>query len=109
MTVEVDILGSKYSIIKSNKLEDAKLENFAGYCDSSVNQIVIDTFKTDESSIADLGKYEREVIRHEVIHAFLIESGLNDSSWGRNEEIVDWFALQFPKILKVFQDLNVLN
>lgn len=108
MTIEVDVLGTKYSIIKSNKAEDMKLENFAGYCDTSVNQIVIDTFKTDNLSVADLGKFESEVIRHELVHAFLHESGLADNSWGDNEEIVDWIALMFPKMLKVFEELHVI-
>ena len=108
MSIEVDVLGTRYSIVKSNKLEDAKLKNFAGYCDTSINQIVIDTFKTDNLSMADLDKFEKEVIRHELVHAFLTESGLADSSWGSKEEIVDWIALQFPKMLKVFQELHVI-
>ena len=108
MTVEVDVLGTKYSIIKSNKADDVKLERFSGYCDTSVNQIVIDTFKADDLSVADLGKYEKEVLRHELVHAFLSESGLADCSWGGNEEIVDWISLMFPKMLKVFQELDVI-
>jgi hypothetical protein len=108
MTIEVDVLGTKYSIVKSDKAKDVKLENLAGYCDSSVNQIVIDTFKTDNLSKSDLNQYEKEVIRHELVHAFLIESGLDDCSWGGNEEIVDWIAKQFPKMLKVFEELNVI-
>ena len=108
MSVEVDILGSTYSIIKSDKVNDGKLESLAGYCDSSVNQIVINTFKPDTMSIADLDHFEKEVVRHEVIHAFLNESGLGDNSWGCNEEVVDWIALQFPKIMKVFNELDVI-
>lgn len=108
MAIEVDVLGTIYSIEKSNKMDDLKLGNLAGYCDTSVNKIVIDTFKPDNLSKADLDKYEKEVIRHELIHAFLYESGLEDCSWGVNEEMVDWIALQFPKMLKVFQKINVI-
>ena len=108
MTIEFDVLGTRYSIVKSNKVKDVKLENLAGYCDSSVKQIVIDTFKPDDMSKQDLNQYEQEVIRHEIIHAFLNESGLSDCSWGCNEEIVDWFALQFPKMAMVFKELNVI-
>ena len=108
MAIEVDILGSKYSIVKSDKTKDAALESLSGYCDPTVNKIVIDTFKPDTFSKEDLEKYENEVIRHELIHAFLTESGLSDSSWAANEEIVDWFAIQSPKILKVFEELNVI-
>ena len=53
-------------------------------------------------------------IRHEVVHAFLEESGLSDCSlrpemaWARNEEMVDWIAIQFPKMLEAFKWLEVL-
>lgn len=108
MAIQVDVLGTMYSIVKSDKLEDPKLENLAGYCDSSVKEIVIDTFKSDNLSKADLTSYEKEVIRHELIHAFLNESGLGDCSWGCNEEIVDWIAIQFPKMLKAFKNIDVI-
>ena len=54
---------------------------------------------------------ERLTLRHEVIHAFLNESGLTSSSngvdcWALNEEMVDWIAIQYPKIRKVFQQLG---
>ena len=37
----------------------------------------------------------KKVIRHELVHAFLFESGLSVNSWADNEEIVDWIAIQF--------------
>ena len=51
----------------------------------------------------DLVAYQRKVIRHEIVHAFLYESGLWQNSygskcWAQNEEMVDWFAIQEPKI-----------
>ena len=48
-------------------------------------------------------------MRHELIHAFLFESGLaENSNWARNEEMVDWIARQFPKMAKTFQEVKVL-
>lgn len=49
-------------------------------------------------------KRHSEVMRHEVIHAFFNESDLSDYS--NNEELVDWLAMQFPKMFKVFQELG---
>lgn len=45
------------------------------------------------------------VYTHELIHAFLFESGLHTNSddivaWALHEEMVDYFALQWPKINK---------
>lgn len=45
-----------------------------------------------------------EVCRHEIIHAFLFESGLIDEC--SDEQLVNYLAMQIPKMLKVFQELN---
>lgn len=55
----------------------------------------------------------RNVIRHEVTHAFLFESGLSENTgysacWATNEEMIDWFAIQSPKIFKAFKELDIL-
>ena len=58
--------------------------------------------------------YARKTLRHEITHAFFNESGLQssantyDEAWPKNEEMVDWFAIQSPKIFKVFQELDIL-
>ena len=43
----------------------------------------------------------RQVIRHEIIHAMLHESGLNE--YAHDETLVDWIALQFDKINKIVE------
>ena len=48
--------------------------------------------------------YVRKVKRHEIIHAFLLESGLAEcSDWAQNEEMVDWLARMGPKINTAWQ------
>ena len=47
-------------------------------------------------------------LRHEIIHAFLFESGLHSCSndikcWALNEEMIDFFALQYEKINKTLE------
>lgn len=103
----VNILGVKYTIKESNKLDDFMLEHNDGYCDPSTKTIVIDTFKDFPDSMGDLETYRRQVIRHEIIHAFLFESGLHANSWATNEEIVDWIAIQFPKLLRAFEQCSI--
>lgn len=62
----------------------------------------------------NIAEYNKKVLRHEIIHAFLRESGLSgnsmqyDGAWAQCEEMVDWIAIQFPKILKAFQDADCL-
>lgn len=106
MTVEV--LGTKYEIIESDKVQDYILENNDGYCDFSTKKIVIDTFKNTSDSMEDLEKYRKQVIRHELVHAFLFESGLDASSWGKNEEIVDWIAIQSLKLFEAFMKVDAI-
>jgi hypothetical protein len=104
----VDVLGTQYKIIESDRVKDENLEHGDGYCDHSTKSIVIDTFKNSPGSLEDLDKYRKQVIRHELVHAFLFESGLGADSWGKNEEIVDWIAYQFPKMLDAFVKVDVI-
>ena len=110
---KVSILGTEYTVFERTESEDARLKHCDGYCDTSTKEIVIRLIERDLMSKRNLGQYRNVVIRHEVIHAFLAESGLDGNGhkaghWETNEEMVDWFAIQFPKIMKAFQDLEVL-
>lgn len=104
----VNILGAQYEIIESDRVKDMNLENNDGYCDFSTKKIVIDTFKNTPGSMEDLEKYRKQVIRHELVHAFLFESGLDGSSWANNEEIVDWIAIQSEKLFNAFMEVDAL-
>lgn len=104
----VDILGTRYTMTESDKVKNMNLNNADGYCDHSTKKIVIDTFQDSPGSLEDLESYRKLVKRHELIHAFLFESGLGSESWGTNEEIVDWIAFQFPKMLEAFQKTNAI-
>lgn len=45
-----------------------------------------------------------------VLGATLYECGLNDSSdWARNEELIDWLAIQLPKINVLFEKAGVTS
>ncbi|ENY8956223.1 TPA: hypothetical protein KOS69_003548 [Clostridioides difficile] len=108
--MEIDVLGTKYNIIRGCSEEEEPLtKKYDGFVDDTVKKIVISKMKPSEESLERLDVYEKEVIRHEIIHAFLNESGLkSNSDWARNEEIIDYFAIQFPKMLKVFMQIDVL-
>ncbi len=117
----VKILGTDYKIFLRGFKEDPLFEkrSIDGYCDDVAKEIVICRISTypgyEEENPEYCQKMERQTLRHEVIHAFLSESGLEHSSlqysggWAKNEEMVDYFALQFPKLLSVFRELNCLE
>ena len=75
--------------------------------------MVIKAEPTDDS-VKDLEAYMRKVTRHEIVHAFFLESGLHGNSlhceepWATNEEMVDWFAFQGAKIYKAWEEANAL-
>jgi hypothetical protein len=107
--MKVKVLGERYEVIESNCAEDLTLAGASdGYCDHTTKSIVIDTFKPSDDSLGDLERYRKQVIRHELVHAFLFESGLGANSWGSNEEIVDWIAAMFPKMLEAFEEVDAI-
>ncbi len=105
--MKVNVLGTEY-IIKVDS--DYLKENGAdGVCKSYDKEIVIREnadflCPNDKAETKELRK--KEVIRHELIHAFFDESGLNDYS--QNEQLVDWLASQFPKMLQAFKEVDAL-
>ena len=106
--MNVNVLGTEYSINETNQLDDAYLNDMDGYCDHTTKSIVIDTFNPLPGSVKNLEEYKKQVIRHELVHAFLFEAGLGGNSWANNEEIVDWIAHMFPKLMKAFKDADAI-
>lgn len=73
---EVHILGTRYSIRIIDE-DDYRYDREAdGWCDPSVKEILIFNYKQSAESVKDLIAYQKKVLRHEIVHAFLYESGL---------------------------------
>lgn len=107
--MKVSILGTQYTIEKKKVEEDVLLEDRAGYCDNTTKNIVTCFLKPEIGSAIDVAPEEKRLLRHEILHGFMYESGLDENSnWGADEELIDWIAIQFPKILKVFEEANCL-
>lgn len=107
----VRILGTEYTVIIASKEDDAFLNSCDGYCDKTSKKIVIK--EKDKNNELDLfEEYQKKIMRHEIIHAFLFESGLHENfkheEWGHDETMIDWVAAQFPKILKAFKEVDAL-
>ena len=107
----VTILGKKWRVEYKKMDEDKYLKEGPadGYCDWTTRRIVIGD--SMDGSLGDMDRYQRKVVRHEIIHAYLFESGLQESSvgidaWARNEEMVDWFARMIPDMVKTWTELG---
>lgn len=111
----VDILGSKWTIKYVD--DDPAFEQSEGFTNDAAREITIENVKiSDDPLLYDMqSQYinQKRVLRHELIHAYLYESGLGDSSnncdaWAVNEEMVDWFARNIPKMIVTFKELKCL-
>lgn len=108
----VSVLGTDYSIYLNVPVDaDERTRNLSGFCDKTSKRIVIS--KITDTNLDEPTEYGKYVIRHELIHAFLFESGISgDTTWDTGEEhpehMVEWIGMQFPKMMKVFEELGVL-
>ena len=115
---KLNILGTDYTVYIRTEDEDPVLKACAGYCDNTMHMIIVETVTKRDADAPDLvGDYEsfqRRALRHEIIHAYLFESGLGgDADYGANgnvhpEMMIDWYARQAPKIWQTWQEAGAL-
>lgn len=117
---KINVLGTIYTVERKAYTECEEFENFGwgAFCNEITKRIVIgkiNTFPNMQNESKEVcERMEKGSLRHEIIHAFFNESGLSASSikcdcaWAKNEEMVDWIAIQSPKIFKLFNDLDLL-
>ena len=118
---EVNILGTTYRI-DVVKYDDDKIferDSCSGYCEIYRHRIVLCDLNTldDTKELPEEARDRamRRTLRHEIVHAFLLESGLCDnglvfaSSWAANEEMVDWIAIQGPKLYEAWKSADALD
>ena len=104
---KISILGTDYEYRVGTVNEDPELEGIGGYCEPykkiiSVNFAEYINDKYDDSRIPRI----KEVKRHEIIHAFVRESGVYDKF--DEELIAAWLSTQFTKMLEVFQQIDAI-
>lgn len=116
----VNVLGTDYTVTVKKYDEDEYFRkiNCGGYCNGSTKKIVLCDLQTypdwEDEDAETLEESRKRILRHEIVHAFFEESGLSDNgnqvegSWARNEEMVDWIALQGPKIHKAWQEAGAI-
>lgn len=107
----INVLGTDYTIEKRTSAEDDLLLEMDGYCDKTSKRLVV--AEKDKKCDLDLfEEYQKKVLRHEIIHAFMYESGLGEN-WehkniGQEETVVDWFAIQGLKIYNAWKQADCI-
>lgn len=120
MEKKINVLGAEYTIRFYDYKDKPIFEKrgVVGYhngIDKEIAVVLMNTHPAFEDETEEHCRLiEKDTLRHEITHAFFYQSGLAESSlqfdagWATNEEMVDWIALQFPKMLKAFQDADCL-
>lgn len=104
---EIDILGVEYTI-KGDNANNPKLIDSNAYCELYSKEIVYDENLKhnyyDCRSVENFEEFAKKVLRHEAMHAIFHESGCTE--WETNEALVDFIAVQYPKIKKIFDKIE---
>lgn len=115
-----NVLGTEWTLIVGNAEKFPVLEENDGVTDCTTKIILINDMVNynEVDTKGNLCAYRRTILTHELIHAFLEESGLSYNTstichWALNDEMVDWFAIQFSKIQAVrtylFEMLDIVE
>lgn len=104
----VNVLGQEYKIVELN----FENKTYDGLCDFTTKEIKLDSDldKVTEESYQNMNHYKQQVVRHEIIHAFMFESWLNsNSTFARDETLIDWIAIQLPKMVKAMKEVGCID
>lgn len=102
---ETYILGTKYTIEEDSPAKNPKLINNNAYVELWSKKIVFENNVATIETLENLDELTKKSLRHEVIHSMFHESGLK--SYCQDEVLVDWIALQFGKLSKIFNELGI--
>ncbi len=110
--MKINVLGTEYTLTVCSDSQDLRLNGFDGLTDETTKELLVESYEKDRDDPnckKNLQVQINKVKRHEIIHAFLFESGLAENSeWAQNEEMIDFFAIQFPKLLAAFKAADAL-
>lgn len=88
----INVLGTEYKVYAGTQENNPEFTKCDGYVLTESKSIILNASNSK--------KHQEHVLTHELVHAFLYESGLGTEAWATNEEIVDWIAIQLSKLWK---------
>lgn len=105
---KVNVLGQPYTVVLTDSDKEPLLSENYGFCDYHNKKICLNI----EGAVVHTNNNVNTVI-HELIHAFLFESGLE--KYVNDEILVSWMAHTIPKLEKALDILaesgiiNIMN
>lgn len=103
----VNVLGTDYEIKSNEDIYKTLIESQnTGECDMYAKVISI---SPQEYIINDIREDVRKSVynicmRHEILHAFFHEAGVD--KYSADETLVDFIAMQFPKMKELFEEVG---
>lgn len=104
--VSTNILGTEYQI-KLDDLSNPLLLDKAGLCSGYLHEIIVrkpeiifEDDATDEERLVRV----KEVLLHELVHAYSRETGTH---YDDDENLVEWIAWLIPKIVASYEDVRI--
>ena len=104
MNNKVSILGTDYIIMcdTTKELIDKGLDGQVNVYNKIITIRNIQDMLDEDSSIYDKKLRYNDTLKHEIIHAFLFESGLEN--YCNDEILVDWISKQWNKMTTAFHE-----
>lgn len=102
---DMNILGTEYTlIIDTEYCEEANADGIIEHYEKKIYmRNVQDMLEKGASQQAKQIRYD-ETLRHEIVHAFFFEAGLD--KYACDETLVQWIATKLPQIVEVFKEIG---
>jgi len=117
LPTKISVMGSEFKIIYTTEEEDPTIKGKSGVCYSLLQKIKIDQYiylDDADGSVAEAEKASKllsllAILRHEIIHAFFFQSGLDSQcSFAVDEVLIDWLSLKLPEIVEVMNQNHLV-
>ena len=118
LPTKISVMGSEFEIIYTTEEEDPTIKGKSGVCYSLLQKIKIDQYiylDDADGSVAEAEKASKllsllAILRHEIIHAFFFQSGLDTQcSFAVDEMLIDWLSLKMPEIVDVMNENHLVE
>ncbi len=106
MQESVNILGTEYRIIIDEEMHRTERDGVERRYLHEISLRPKSDMLNSEATDYERALRFNEVGRHEILHAFFDESGLE--GYSEDEQLINWLAVQSPKIFKIFAELDLL-
>lgn len=101
MEFTIVILGMEWTVKVLDDKEDSRLKDCMGFTDWTRRELVISR-PPEDTTLGDPYTMIRKTLRHEIVHAFMFESGLGydwkHDEYGHEETVVDWIAWHMHRL-----------